>query len=139
MSNATSTQTNDQYSLAKILAIWAAAAVPMGILGMVIYPVLTPDRVADPLNAGRTRLILLTAGLVWQFVLAMLIVYREAGDLRWTTVRRRLWLNAPLDPKTGEPRRKLWLWAIPFSVLAFAGTDQAVDGGLAVSRSGPRF
>ena len=120
MTNSTSPQSNDQYSLAKILGIWAAAAVPMGILGMVVYPALTPDRVADPLKAGSTRLILLTAGLVWQFVLAMLIVYREEGDLRWGTVRRRLWLNAPLDPKTGEPRRKLWLWAIPFSVLAFA-------------------
>ena len=120
MANSTSTQSDSQYSLAKILGIWLAAAVPMGILGMVVYPALTPDRVADPLKAGSTRLILLTAGLVWQFVLAMLIVYRETGDLRWTTVRRRLWLNAPLDPKTGEPRRKLWLWAIPLSILALA-------------------
>jgi len=88
MTNSTSPQSNDQYSLAKILGIWAAAAVPMGILGMVVYPALTPDRVADPLKAGSTRLILLTAGLVWQFVLAMLIVYREEGDLRCWIPRR---------------------------------------------------
>jgi len=123
MTNSTSTQSDSQYSLANILGIWAAAAVPMGILGMVVYPALTPDRVADPLKAGSTRLILLTAGLVWQLVLAMLIVYREEGDLRWGTIRRRLWLNAPLDPKTGEPRRKLWLWAIPFSILALAAAQ----------------
>ncbi|HUT14854.1 MAG TPA: CPBP family glutamic-type intramembrane protease [Anaerolineae bacterium] len=102
-----------QYSLAKILTIWAAAALPMGILGWVVYPALTPDRVADPLGAGVTRTALMTVGLVWQFVLAMFIVYREEGNLHWTTIRRRLWLNAPLDPKTGEPRRRLWLWLIP--------------------------
>ena len=36
--------TGKQYSLVKILGIWAAAALPMGILGWVVYPVLTPDR-----------------------------------------------------------------------------------------------
>jgi membrane protease YdiL (CAAX protease family) len=113
--------TNEQYSLAKILGVWAAAALPMGILGWVVYPALTPDRVADPLGAAVTRTILLAAGLAWQFVLAMLIVYREEGDLRWTTIRRRFWLNAPLDPKTGEPRRRLWLWLIPLVVLFFLG------------------
>ena len=123
MSNTTLTQSNDQYSLAKILGIWAAAALPMGILSLVVYPALAPDRTADPLGAGTTRVILMAAGLVWQFVLAMLIVYREEGDLRWTTIRRRFRLNAPLDPKTGEPRRKLWLWLIPLFVLFIASTQ----------------
>ena len=113
-------ETGEQYSLAKILGIWAAAALPMGILGWVVYPALTPDRLADPFGAGIIRSILMTVGLVWQFVLAMLIVYREEGDLRWPTIRRRLWLNAPLDPKTGEPQRKLWLWLIPIVILALA-------------------
>jgi hypothetical protein len=36
--------TNEPYSLAKILGIWAAAALPMGILGWVVYPALTPDK-----------------------------------------------------------------------------------------------
>ncbi len=112
-----------QYSLVKILGIWAAAAVPMGILGMVVYPALTPDRVADPLKAGSTRLILLTAGLVWLFVLSLIILWREEGDIRWSTMKRRFWLNTPRDPKTGESRRKLWLWAIPFSILALASTQ----------------
>ena len=93
----------------------------MGILGYVVYPALTPDRETNLLGAGTIRVGLMTVGLVWVFVLAMLIVYREEGDLRWTTIRRRLWLNAPLDPKTGEPRRKLWLWLIPIVVLSFAG------------------
>ena len=104
----------DQYSLRKILGIWALAAVPMGILGWVIFPALSPDSRSDPLGAGVTRLVLLTLGLMWQFVLAMIIVRREAGDLRWTTIKRRLRLNTPLDPATSQPRSRLWLWVIPF-------------------------
>ena len=120
-SNAWNTvQEGNQYSLAKILGLWAAAALPMGILGWVIYPALTPDRVTDPLGAGITRTILMSLGLIWIFVLSMLIVYREEGDLRWATVRRRLRLNTPLDPKTGVPRRKLWLWLIPIVILSLA-------------------
>ncbi len=120
-SNAWNTvQEGNQYSLAKILGLWAAAALPMGILGWVIYPALTPDRVTDPLGAGITRTILMSLGLIWIFVLSMLIVYREEGDLRWATVRRRLRLNTPLDPKTGVPRRKLWLWLIPIVILSVA-------------------
>ena len=115
--------TKEQYSLAKILGIWAAAAVPMGILSLVVYPALTPDRAANPLGAAVTRTILMLAGLVWQFVLAMLVVYREEGNVRWTTIRRRFRLNAPLDPNTGEPRRKLWLWLIPLFVLFIASTQ----------------
>ena len=112
--------TEEQYSLAKILGLWAAASLPMGILGLVVYPALTPDRMTDILGAATTRTILMAAGLMWIFVLAMLIVYREEGDLRWTTIRRRLWLNEPLDPKMGEPRRRLWLWLIPIVALSFA-------------------
>lgn len=56
-------------------------------------------------------------GLIWQFILSMLIVHREAGKLSWSTIRQRFWLNTPCDPKTGEPRRKLWLWLIPFALL----------------------
>ena len=113
-------QEDNQYSLVKILGLWAAAALPMGILGWVIYPALTPDRITDPLGAAITRTILMGLGLIWIFVLSILIVYREEGDLRWSTVRRRLRLNAPLDPKTGVPRRKLWLWLIPIIILALA-------------------
>jgi membrane protease YdiL (CAAX protease family) len=120
-SNAWNTvQEENQYSLAKILGLWTAAALPMGILGWVVYPALTPDRITDPLGAASTRTILMGLGLIWIFVLSMLIVYREEGDLRWATVRRRLRLNTPLDPKTSEPRRKLWMWLIPIVILSVA-------------------
>ncbi len=106
----------EQYSLAKILGIWALAAIPMGILSWIVFPALSPDFGSDPLRAGVTRIVLLTFGLIWLFVLAMLIVWQEEGDLRWATVKRRLRLNTPLDPTTGETRRSLWLWVIPFLI-----------------------
>jgi membrane protease YdiL (CAAX protease family) len=109
-----------QYSLAKVLGIWAAAVVPMAILSWVVFPAVSPDFKADPLGAGVTRLVLLTVGLIWLFVLSMIFVYREEGDLRWATIRRRLWLNTPRDPKTGQPRSKLWLWLIPLIILGTA-------------------
>jgi len=106
----------EQYSLPKILGIWALAAIPMGILSWIVFPALSPDAGSDPLGAGVTRIILLTVGLVWLFVLSMIIVRQEEGDLHWTTVKRRLRLNTPHDPKTGETRRRLWLWVIPFLI-----------------------
>jgi membrane protease YdiL (CAAX protease family) len=106
----------EQYSLGRILGIWALAAVPMGILSWIIFPAVSPDFNSDPLGAGVTRLVLLLIGLIWLFVLSMIIVRKEEGDLRWATVKRRLRLNTPRDPKTGEIRRKLWLWVIPFLI-----------------------
>ena len=88
----------------------------MGVLGWIVFPLLAPDFGSDPLGAGVTRVVLLTLGLIWLFVLSLLIVRREEGDLRWATVRRRLRLNTPRDPATGEPRARLWLWVVPFLV-----------------------
>jgi uncharacterized protein len=106
----------EQYSLAKILAIWALATVPMGVLGWIALPLLASDSGSDPLGFGVTRLVLLALGLVWVFVLSMIIVRREQGELRWTTVKRRLRLNTPREPATGRPRARLWLWVVPFLV-----------------------
>ena len=123
--------TEEQYSLAKILTIWVAAALPMAILGWIVVPALSPDFSTDPLGAGVVRISALTVGLIWQFALAMIIVYREEGDLHWATIRQRFWLNKPRDPKTGETRGRLWLWLIPIIILlaltssAFAPLNRA--------------
>lgn len=106
------TEMREQYSLGRILTIWALAAIPMGILSWIVFPALSPDYSADPLGAGATRTVLLTIGLIWLFVLTMIIVRQEEGDLRWATVRRRLRLNTPRDPGTGETRHRLWPWLI---------------------------
>lgn len=88
----------------------------MAILGRIIAPALAPDMKTNPVGTVVARYGALTLGLMWQFILSPIIVYREESDLRWATLRRRLRLNTPHDPRSGEPRRRLWLWAIP-SVL----------------------
>ena len=113
---ALSARRDEQYSLAKILSLWALAAVPMGILGWIVFPLLAPDFASDPLGAGVTRMVLLLLVLIWSFVLSLLIVRQEEGDLRWATIKRRLRLTAPQEPATGAPRRRLWLWVTPFVV-----------------------
>jgi len=107
---------SEQYSLARILGIWALAAAPMGILSWIVFPLLAPGFGSDPFTSGVARLVLLALGLVWLFVLSMIVVRREEGDLRWRTVKRRLRLNKPRDSRTGRPRARLWLWLIPFLV-----------------------
>ena len=111
-----SAETSEQYSLTRILGIWALAAVPMGIISWIVFPALSPDSELDPLGAGVTRLMLLTIGLIWLFLLSMIIVRQEEGNLRWATVKRRLRLNTPRDPRTGETRRRLWLWTVAFVI-----------------------
>jgi membrane protease YdiL (CAAX protease family) len=98
-----------QYTGRTILLIWAAAAFPMGVLGWIVAPALS---VRSP-NPVVIRLAAFTAGLAWQFALVVILVFREAGTLRWRSVRPRLWLNGPLSPSSGQPRRLLWLWLIP--------------------------
>jgi membrane protease YdiL (CAAX protease family) len=87
----------------------------MGILGWIVAPALSVNK--DPIQAGNIRIWALTAGLIWQFILSMVIVYREGGDLRWITIQRRLWLQHPRDPKTGQIQKKLWWWVLPGSLL----------------------
>jgi hypothetical protein len=65
-----------QYSLAKILGIWAAAALPMAALAWVVAPWVA-ERLDGPLALPRALLVLLTVGLIWQFVLVLLLVHRE--------------------------------------------------------------
>jgi CAAX protease family protein len=105
-----------QYSLAQILGVWAAAAVPMGVLAWIIAPWLRDQLGGDePLAQG--LLVCLTLGLIWQFVLVMILVRQELGGLHWSRVRDALWLRAPRDPKSGRVGGRVWWWALLFVVL----------------------
>lgn len=108
-------QEKAQYRLWQMIGIWLAAGAPMWILGWLVYPVLSQNLTA--VDAGLLRLKLLTVGLVWQFVLSMLILYREEGDVRLSTIRRRFWLNGPVSPKTGQKDNRLWWLLIPLILL----------------------
>jgi uncharacterized protein len=121
-----------QYSLAQILVVWAAAAVPMGLLAWVVAPWLR-DQLGGDEPLAQALLIVLTAGLVWQFVLVLILIRHEQGGLQWSRVRDALWLRPPRDPKSGRVGGKVWWWLLPFLVL-FA-LEQALP---AISGPSPR-
>jgi uncharacterized protein len=114
-----------QYSLAQILAVWAAAAVPMGVLAWVVAPWLR-DQLEGDEPLAQALLICITAGLVWQFVLVLILTRRELGGLQWSRVREALWLRPPKDPKTGRLGGRVWLWVLPFVLLY--GLKEALPG-----------
>jgi hypothetical protein len=105
-----------QYSLARIAAIWAAATVPMALLGRVVAPALA----ADPALPGMERLAAMTVGLIGQFCLVVFLLHREGIGLRWSEIRRSLWLSAPRSPRTGSSQKFLWLWLLPLLALTAA-------------------
>jgi len=109
------TQEKNQYSFWQILTIWLAGSALMWIMGWVIYPALS--RNVSVVEAGLLRMKLLTVGLIWQFILSMIILYLEEGNLRLGTIRRRFWLHNPISPKSGQPDNRLWWLLIPLLLL----------------------
>jgi membrane protease YdiL (CAAX protease family) len=122
-------QGKGQYTLWQIFGIWLAAGAPMWVLGWLVYPALSRDLPA--MDAGLLRMKLLTVGLIWQFVLSMLILYREEGNIRLGTIRRRFWLNGPVSPKTGQKDNRLWWVVLPLILLVVVlelGLDPVLNG-----------
>lgn len=114
-----------QLSLRGILGVWAAAALPMGLLAWVASPLLA-DRLSGPGALSRALIFTLTAGMVWQFVLVLTLVAREQGSLRWSVLRDALWLRAPRAPRTGRRGGRAWLVVLPLIVALAA--EQLVPG-----------
>ena len=105
-----------QYAAGRIFAVWAAAALPMAALGWFVAPALQ----SNAGHPGFERLGALTVGLVWQFALVAILLFREAGSLRWSAWRTRLWLGTPRSPGDDGPRRSLWWWIVPLVVVTAA-------------------
>ena len=114
-----------QLGLGRIIATWAAAALPMGLLAWVVSPVLA-DQLSGPGRLARALIITLTGGLIWQFVLVMFLVRREQGTLRWSVLREALWLRAPQAPRSGRRGGRLWLVVVPL-ILGF-GLEEIIPG-----------
>jgi hypothetical protein len=88
----------------------------------------------SPLHPSLTYWLLLIAGMAWQFVLSLVILYRELGMLRWSAVRQRLWLQTPRDPRTDQPNPRLFGWLLPalfFSALVGIGLARYLDAPMA--------
>lgn len=115
-----------QYSLVHILGIWAAAAVPMGVLAWIVAPWLK-DHLGGRDPFIEALLICLNLGLLWMLGLTMILVWREQGSLRWLHARDALWLRAPRDPKTRRVGRRVWLWVLPFIVFSAVVNAGLID------------
>jgi uncharacterized protein len=108
-----------QLKLGGIIAVWAAAALPMAALAWLVAPLLA-DRMSGPSSLPRALVITLTAGLVWQFALVLGLVAREQRTLRWSVLREALWLRAPRAPRTGRRGGRTWLVVVPLIVAVAA-------------------
>ena len=70
----------DQYTLWQIIGVWLAAGAPMWLLGWVVYPAMSTSLTA--VDAGLLRMKLLTLGMVWQFLLAMIVPIAREFDVK---------------------------------------------------------
>jgi uncharacterized protein len=116
-----------QYARRSILAIWAAAALPMAALAWLVAPTIA-DRLPGEGNVPMAKALVasLTVGLVWQFVLVLVLVGREQGTLRPSVLRDALWLRSPRSPRSGRVGGRLWLILIPLCVV-FAAEEFLPD------------
>jgi membrane protease YdiL (CAAX protease family) len=123
-----------QYRRRAILAVWAAAALPMAALAWLVAPAVA-DRLSGEGNVPMVKalFVCLTVGLIWQFVLVMALVRHEQRSLRWSTLREALWLRSPRSPRSGRIGGRIWLVLIPL-VLAFAVAGQIPTFGAPDSR-----
>ena len=109
-----------QLSAGGVLAVWAAAMVPMAVAAWVIAPRIAPS--LGDLGLAKALVLTLTVGLIWQFVLTTILVAREQHTLRWSVVRDALWLRAPRNPKTGRRGGKLWFVVVPL-IIGFGAEE----------------
>jgi membrane protease YdiL (CAAX protease family) len=110
-----------QYTVRRILGIWAVATVPMGAAAWIVAPWLA-SKSSDGNGLLRGILLTLTCALIWQFVVVALLVYREQGTLRWPVVREALWLQVPYSPRREARSRRVWWMLIP-AIVVLAATQ----------------
>ncbi len=124
-----------QYSRRSIVAIWAAAALPMGALSWIVAPAIADGSGIESLI--RPLLACLTGGLIWQFVLVMALVGYEQRSLRWSRLREALWLWAPRSPRSGRAGGRTWLIVIPLILLA--GIEELIGLPAPINRNFGEF
>lgn len=111
----TSRQLEKQYSLKKILSIWAFSAIPMGLLAFIVTPKIV-ELTNQPILIVYWVAILF--GLIWQFILSLLILKHDGEELSKKNLLSRMKFQKPVSPKTGRSSYWLLLWALPFILLS---------------------
>ena len=93
-----------QYPAIRIIGLWFVAAIPFTVLVAAVVPALSRA-------TGGSEIFwywsLLPLNAAWLTGLSLWIIRREDGNLRWETIRNRIWLDLPRDPKTEKPVTRL--------------------------------
>lgn len=108
-------QSDNQYSLKKILIIWALSAIPMGMLTYVITPLVVSVTNWPALIVYWIAIII---GLIWQFILSLMLLKMDGISWNWHVVAKRIKYQCPIHPKSGKPKWNLLLWTIPFILIS---------------------
>lgn len=127
-----------QYSLGAIIAIWAAATVPMAVLAWLVAPWLS-HHIGGREPLAEAVLICFNIGLAWILVLTLILVRREQGSLAWSRVRDSLWLRPPKDPKSRKVGGKVWWWVVPFALLGAGLEMLPIDPAGPIQRDLPNL
>jgi membrane protease YdiL (CAAX protease family) len=106
-----------QWSLRRVLAIWAAATVPMSVLGWFAAP-WASHQFTSRNSFADSLLVAFDLGLAVEVVLVLAVVRAERGSLSWPVLRPALRLGSPRDPRSGRIGGRVWWWALAFTVLS---------------------
>lgn len=102
-----------QYSLAKILIIWVSVALPIGICGWIVAPLF--QDIFNNMAVG--RMIAITLGLIWLFILTLILLKNEYGKINLSIIKNGLLLLHPKIPGTEKTNKLLWLLIIPIILI----------------------
>lgn len=108
-----------QYSLTKVLTIWAVVTVPMPLLAFVVAPAIAE---VGTMRFGFTFWYLMIAGMIWQFIVSMIVLAHEGSLRSWEVFKDRVWMTAPRDPMSDERTYKAFWWLVPALVAGAAIT-----------------
>lgn len=104
-----------QFSLWALCGLWAAVAIPMPLLAFWVAPKLSA---ASGWHPGIALWLCMIVGMVWQFVLATALLWRESRrDKGRLTLGQRIWWQLPRDPGTGAMTLRPFIWLVPIFIL----------------------
>ncbi len=110
-----------QLTRLEVLAVWAAATVPMGAAAWLVAPWLAERPTWDG-GLPSALVTTLAVGLVWQGALVAILVRREQGTWRWPVIAEALWLTAPTSPRSRRRGGRVW-WVVLPLVVALVATQ----------------
>lgn len=101
---------DSQYSLLKIMTIWAVVSLPIPVLLFAIAPMLTAR---SDIHPGLLIWYIGISAMAWQFVVSVFLLWQELDEFTWSALKTRIWLNKPTNPRTGAKSYRMFFWLIP--------------------------